>query len=360
MIDLVKFIQNTMSITHSTPSLLRDIDRRRRKATPLPCQVLRRRLLTYSSVDTQLFYLKTICPTKYENELGLVSTKTSNKEKFDATTKSQTYRSNFPPLSGADVSIPAPSKSSCSSPPLETPFATWLKTKFPPRPKLLPVAPSSDLHNTAVCTTFAPMISPPPQENTRRPTCTPRPSRRSRQTERSRRYAARRLRDISPSRSPPSNLPSFNVDTQHQTVGGLDIMSTPSKEKLLRRILNLPAVSPIRQSTPIPQLRHSAPPFTPMTATRSTSHHLPDPSSSVLGTACVPPVTKGSPYLQPTAVTPTPSKMGGRIIFPPPHSPTEKSNSTSPLHSPAPPPPPLPSLSNTGGQPKITKSPTFP
>ena len=129
-------------------------------------------------------------------------------------------------------------------------------------------------------------------------------------------------------------------------------MSTASKENILRRILDLPAIHLISR------LRHSAPPFSPSTAPRPPSHHLPDPCSSVLGASHTPSQTKETSFLQPPAVTPTPSKKGGRILFPPPRSPTEKSSSPPPPPN-SPPPPPLPSQFNTGGQFKNKNLPTF-
>ena len=136
-------------------------------------------------------------------------------------------------------------------------------------------------------------------------------------------------------------------------------MSTACKEKLLRRILNLPAALPIRECTPsISRLRHSAQSFDPTPAPRPPSHHLPAPCSSVLGASHTPSTTKDKSRGNHPIVSPTPSKMGGRLLFPPPCPPAKKSPSPSPLNSP--PPPPLPSQFNTGGQSKNMNLPTFP
>eukprot|EP00588_Corethron_pennatum_P017788 CAMPEP_0194302832 /NCGR_PEP_ID=MMETSP0171-20130528/706_1 /TAXON_ID=218684 /ORGANISM="Corethron pennatum, Strain L29A3" /LENGTH=145 /DNA_ID=CAMNT_0039053475 /DNA_START=15 /DNA_END=449 /DNA_ORIENTATION=+ len=142
-------------------------------------------------------------------------------DKFDATANSRTYLSNFPPISDADVSIPAPSTPNCSPPPLEAPFSTWLDAKLLPRPNLLPVATSSNLHNTDVSPEIATMISPPPTtENTPRPPRPPHPPRQFRRTERSRRFAERRLKQLPPSRPQSAIIPSSPELLQPNIVDG--------------------------------------------------------------------------------------------------------------------------------------------
>ena len=277
---------------------------------------------------------------------------------FDATRTSQTYRSNFPPLSGADVSIPAPSISSRSSPPLETPFSEWLNTTFPARPQLLPVATSSNLKNTDVTPEITSLISPPPPKKTPRSTCTPRTSRRSRRTERSRRFAERRLEKFPPSRPQSAIIPSSPSSPdllQPIIVKGSDIMSTAAKTKILREILDLPNVPASLENSPRPpELNAKARSFSP-TPCPSPSPHHPDPCPSVLGVSPTPFHAKETSRVNPPFVSPTPSKMGGRLLFPT-QTPAEKSLSPPPLPS----SPPLPSLFTTGGHPRNTTPPTFP
>merc|ERR1719469_1118253 len=108
---------------------------------------------------------------------------------------------DFPPFSTADVSIPAPSDfdavpnlqisyvATISPPPLEASFGEWLETTFPAAKEI---------------------ILPLPKDTTPRPICIPRSSRRSRRTERSRRFAERRLENLPPSRPRPENISPFH------------------------------------------------------------------------------------------------------------------------------------------------------
>jgi len=197
-----------------------------------------------------------------------------------------------------------------------------------------------------------PLLSPPPTAYT------PRPPRRSRQTKRSRRFAERRLQNLPTSRPLTAIIPSTP-----QIIKGSDYMSTPAKEILLRRVLNLPNIPSMRKFPPTPdysprppKLNAGAQSFSPTPATRPPSHHLPAPSPSDLGAA--------STSSEHPIVSPTPSKMGGRLLFTPPRS-TEHSPSTPPLQSPSQPPhtsppPPIPSPLNPGGQTPNINLPPFP
>ena len=266
---------------------------------------------------------------------------------FNATRLSRTFQSDFLPLKAKvleQIQIPL----------LEAPFEEWLAAKFLALPKLLTILTFVTNSHQLMSADSAPdHKSPAPSTNI----MSTRPN--GRQTKRSRRFAERRLQHIYLSKSPPSTPSASNVYTQPEIVRGLDIMSTACKEKLLRRILNLPAALPIRECKPsISRLRHSAQSFDPTPAPRPPSHHLPAPCSSVLDASHTPSTTKDNSRGNHPIVSPTPSKMGGRLLFPPPCSPAKKSPSPSPLNSP--PPPPLPSQFNTEGQSKNMNLPTFP
>mmetsp|Transcript_33640 Transcript_33640/g.66481 ORF Transcript_33640/g.66481 Transcript_33640/m.66481 type:complete len:285 (+) Transcript_33640:1453-2307(+) len=186
------------------------------------------------------------------------------------------------------------------------------------------------------------------------PSTNPRSTRpRGRQTERSRRFAERRLHSHPPSRPISADLSSSPELLQPNIVDGSAIMSTTTKTMILRRLWNLPDVPSMRKLPPAPttfprppKLDATAPSFAPPSG----------PSTPPFTTG-----TKRTPRPAIPFVSPTPSKKGGRILFPPSRSP-ENLTSTPPRKSPSPlpPPPPLPSLFTTGGHPRYTQPSTFP